>query len=159
MGKFTLFSQVLVASYTGRTARPMTMLGWTLAIALLMPILTPTPEALGSEGSVHVPSVSFLSLEEQSTGQYYYTGYILLRKAGHTAIGVDGRRSRLICFRGFVEGDRIVNATRIMPPYQPDSRWESRDGTMVDLSGYDRVGQPDEEQLEALQKCLDVFAR
>jgi hypothetical protein len=110
-----------------------------------------------------ITTTPFLPLEEQSAGQYYYLDgedrYLLLRKAGHTAIGVDGRRSQLLCFRGFVEGDRITNATRIFPPYAPDSRWDSRDGTMVDLSQYQQVGLPDDEREEALEKCLEVFAR
>jgi hypothetical protein len=104
----------------------------------------------------------FLPLAEQSAGQYFYlsdSGYILLRKAGHSVIGVDGRRSRLLCFRGLLEGDRITNAMRIFPPYDPDSRWETRNGTMLDLSEYEQVGQADEEQEAALKKCLEVFAR
>ena len=134
----------------------MNLWGWGMAIAFSMATID---WVLGAKIPISTPSTSSLSLEEQSTGQYYYAGYILLRKAGHSAIGIDGRRSQLACFRGFVEGDRIVNATRVLPPYQPDSRWESETGMMVDLSRYQQVGQPDEDQLRALQKCVDVFSR
>jgi hypothetical protein len=110
-----------------------------------------------------VSTPAFLPLAEQSPGQYLYpvsdSGYILLRKAGQSVIGVDARRSRPLCFRGLLEGDRVVNAMRIFPPYDPDSRWDTRDGTMVDLSQYQQAGQADEMQEEALQKCLEVFAR
>jgi hypothetical protein len=142
----------------------MSILGLVFGLTVAIPF---SISAIELASDVLVPlsitTTPFLPLEEQSTGQYYYADgedrYLLLRKAGHTAIGVDGRRSQLLCFRGFVEGDRITNATRIFPPYAPDSRWDARDGTMVDLSRYQQVGLPDDEREEALEKCLEVFAR
>jgi hypothetical protein len=108
-----------------------------------------------------------VTLEEQSTGQYFYAAidapeqYLLMRKAGHSVIGVDGRRSQKICFRGFLDGDRIVNAMRIFPPYAPDSRWESsRSGELVNLSQYVQLDQlPTEEQATSLKPCLEFFSR
>jgi hypothetical protein len=108
-----------------------------------------------------------VTLEEQSAGQYFYAAidapeqFILVRKAGHSVIGVDGRRSQKICFRGFLDGDRIVNAMRIFPPYTPDSRWESsRSGELVNLSHYLQLDQlPTEEQAAALKPCLEFFSR
>jgi hypothetical protein len=107
-----------------------------------------------------------VTLEEQSTGQYLYTAidapeqYILVRKAVHSIIGVDSRRSQKICFRGFLDGDRIVNAMRVFPPYAPDSRWESRSGELVNLSHYLQLDQPPtEEQTNSLKPCLEFFSR
>jgi hypothetical protein len=108
-----------------------------------------------------------VTLEEQSTGQYFYAAldapeqYLLMRKVGHSVIGVDGRRSQKICFRGFLDGDRIVNAMRIFPPYAPDSRWESsRSGELVNLSQYVQLDQlPTEEQAASLKPCLEFFSR
>jgi hypothetical protein len=108
-----------------------------------------------------------VTLEEQPTGQYLYAAidapeqYILVRKAGHSVIGVDSRRSQNICFRGLLKGDRIVNAMRVFPPYAPDSRWESsRSGELVNLSHYLQLDQlPTEEQAAALKPCLEFFSR
>lgn len=108
-----------------------------------------------------------VTLEEQATGRYLYAGidapeqYILLRKAGHSVIGVDGRRSQKVCFRGFLDGDRIINAMRVFPPYAPDSRWESsRSGELVNLSHYLQLDQlPTEEQADSLKPCLEFFSR
>jgi hypothetical protein len=82
------------------------------------------------------------SLESLPPGTYYYehpsrSASVLLRKAGRSVIGLDSQEQA--CFRGFIEGDRIVNATRVDPPYQPDSRLEHRDGIMLNLAEYQRV--------------------
>jgi len=122
------------------------------------------PLALG--GIVQLPT----SLENLPTGQYYYEnvaggrveqGYILLRKIGRTVVGIDGRsRTQSPCFRGFLEGDRIVDATRIYPPYHTDSRWDAHRGEMVDLGDYQRVNRAiTDEQAETLITCLRIFSR
>lgn len=109
------------------------------------------------------------ALENLPTGQYYYVQseasvperqrYVLLRKAGSTVIGIDARSRLHSCFRGFIKGDRIVDATRVFPPYQPDSRWDTQD-ELVDLSQYQTI-EPDltDEQSETLQTCIQFFWR
>jgi hypothetical protein len=152
-----VLSQNLVSKYTGYL---MNIFGLLFAVPFVVSGLE-----IASESFIPVSLTSspFLPLAEQSSGQYYYhdtdNGYILLRKAGQGVMGVDGRRSQLLCFRGLLEGDRITNATRVFPPYAPDSQWQVRDGTMVDLSQYQQVGQADDGQKEALKKCLEVFSR
>lgn len=129
------------------------------------------------------PTAELTALENLPTGQYYYQepplrssaqtslnaganaphqlrqGYLLLRKAGHSVIGIDRRlRSRHACFRGFVEGDRIISTMRVFPPYRPDARWE-RQADMVDLSRYQRVNRvPTAAEKTALQDCLAFFS-
>lgn len=108
------------------------------------------------------------SLEALPTGQYYYVDgasdrrhppYLLLRKAGSTVIGVDGRSRMQPCFRGFIKGDRIVNATRLFPPYRPDSTWDTQE-ELADLSQYQVVEQdPTDEQAETLRTCIQFFWR
>jgi hypothetical protein len=124
---------------------------------------------LSIQSPVQLPEINHVSLtlEEQSTGQYFYAAidaheqYILVRKAGHSVIGVDGRRSQKICFRGFLDGNRIVNAMRVFPPYAPDSRWESsRSGEFINLSHYLQLDQsPTEDQAASLKPCLEFFSR
>lgn len=123
------------------------------------------------EPPLEEPALEATLLENLPTGQYLYRdggadgaprrGSILLRKIGHTVIGLDQRpRAGNACFRGFLEGDRILNATRIYPPYQPDSRWEQQPGTMVDLSQYRSVDAAvTHEQAAMLHTCLTVFSR
>lgn len=110
-------------------------------------------------------------LESLPAGQYYYVrknippqtqaGYVLLRKAGRTVIGVDGRiPNQPVCFRGFIHANQITHATRIYPPYQPDSRWEVNREVMVELSSFEPVDRlPSEEQLKTLQTCIQFFWR
>lgn len=109
------------------------------------------------------------SLESLPTGQYYYVtsdaeerrgqSYVLLRKAGTTVIGVDGRSPTPACFRGFIKDDRIIDATRVFPPYQPDSRWDTQQDLM-NLSQYQVIEQdPTDEQAETLQTCMQFFWR
>lgn len=86
-----------------------------------------------------------IALESLPPGEYYYENpssfaYVLLRKSGRTVIGLDAQGRA--CFRGFIEGDHIVNATRVYPPYQPDSRLEHQDGIMLDLAQYQRAESP-----------------
>jgi hypothetical protein len=110
-------------------------------------------------------------LESLPTGQYYYirkntppqthAGYVLLRKAGRTVIGVDGRIPlQPVCFRGFIHANQIIHATRVYPPYQPDSRWEVNRDVMVELSSFEPVDRlPSPEQLKTLQTCIQFFWR
>jgi hypothetical protein len=110
-------------------------------------------------------------LETLPTGQYYYVrkdtppqtqaGYVLLRKTGRTVIGVDGRiQAQPVCFRGFIAANQITHATRVYPPYQPDSRWEVDRDVMVELSTYEQVDRsPTAEQLKTLQTCIQYFWR
>jgi hypothetical protein len=111
------------------------------------------------------------TLENLPTGEYRYEriagagrgrpAYVLLRKVGTTVIGLDARSLReQACFRGFIQDNQIVTATRIFPPYQPDSRWEHIEGLMVDLEQYQRVDREDSEaDRAALQTCIEFFWR
>ncbi|MBD3884145.1 hypothetical protein IFO70_20570 [Phormidium tenue FACHB-886] len=111
-----------------------------------------------------------ISLEQLPTGRYYYASpeasanlkrrsFVLLRKAGTTVIGFDHRSAaEPACFRGFIEGDRIINATRVLPPYQPDSPLHS--GETLDLTGYQPVEHDvSAQEAETLQTCINFFWR
>ncbi|NJL21623.1 MAG: hypothetical protein HC895_13685 [Leptolyngbyaceae cyanobacterium SM1_3_5] len=86
------------------------------------------------------------TLEMLPMGEYYYerTGagrpqHVLLRKVGRTTIGVDLQAiGEPICFRGWLDGNTVVNATWMLPPYQPDSRLMREDGVFLDLNTYRR---------------------
>jgi hypothetical protein len=115
------------------------------------------------------PNRSQTQLEDLPTGQYYYEvptptqaepRFVLLRKAGRGVIGLDRRSTSNICFRGFLEGDRIVNAVRVFPPYHPDSKWDSRGGELMNLSRYQQVDRKiTATEATALQTCLQFFSR
>lgn len=112
-----------------------------------------------------------LSLEDLPPGEYYYEGsyssemrgsqYVLLRKVGKTVIGLEVQsRSRNPCFRGFAEENRIIDATRLFPPYHPDSKWEFQQGEALNLNRYHRVEQVGTTgDRETLQTCIGVFWR
>ncbi|NEQ27193.1 MAG: hypothetical protein F6K28_50945 [Microcoleus sp. SIO2G3] len=108
------------------------------------------------------------SVEMLPTGEYYYesTGagrpqYVLLRKAGRTVIGVDLQAiGEPVCFRGWLEGDAVVNATWMLPPYQPDSRLTHEDGVLLDLTSYrPATDTPSREERAALRSCIHFFWR
>ncbi|MEM9005074.1 MAG: hypothetical protein AAGE59_16320 [Cyanobacteria bacterium P01_F01_bin.86] len=110
-------------------------------------------------------------LSELPDGEHYYLGhssselfdtpYVLFHKWGRIVVGVDSRSpSGLACFKGFIEDNTIVDATRVLPPYTPDAEWDYRPGEMLDLSNYER--HPDAiaaTDRSTLSTCLDVFAR
>ncbi|HEY9644007.1 MAG TPA: hypothetical protein V6C57_26180 [Coleofasciculaceae cyanobacterium] len=133
--------------------------------------LAPTSMALTPADQLTNPMhLLHTQLEDLPTGQYYYEvpdssaraerRYVLLRKAGHGVIGLDRRSTSNICFRGFLDGDRILNAVQIFPPYHPDSKWASQDGELMDLSRYQRVDREiTDEKTVALQTCLQFFSR
>ena len=117
-----------------------------------------------------------LSLSEIPNGEHYYVGHpsselsdeprVLLSKWGRVVVGISTRLhlGRLplgaVCFKGFVEGDKIMNATRVLPPYAPDSQWDYLPGEMLDLSQYEKVASsPAAEDTAALGICLEVFSR
>ncbi|NEQ26964.1 MAG: hypothetical protein F6K28_49695 [Microcoleus sp. SIO2G3] len=116
-------------------------------------------------------SSELTSLEDLPPGEYYYEGsyspqmkgnqYVLLRKSGKTVVGLEVRsRSRNPCFRGFADENRIVNATRVFPPYHPDSKWEFQQGEALNMNQYHRVDQAGTtSDRETLQTCLQVFWR
>jgi hypothetical protein len=102
---------------------------------------------------------------EQSTGKSPLTSSmsgqsVLLRKAGRTVIGVQlGSGSGNPCFRGFVQGNRIVNATRVFPPYNPAARSDFQP-EMFDLSEYSQVeAAVSEADRATLQTCMQFFWR
>ena len=111
-----------------------------------------------------------ITLESMPTGNYYYQGlrfsevarspYILLRKVGHTVAGVEVRgRVGNPCFKGFVDQNSVVDATRVFPPYNPDSEWKHQKGEMFNLDSYRRIERTfTASDNAALQKCLRVFS-
>lgn len=122
-----------------------------------------------AETSLSLPSIEIADLP---TGNYYYesteplvenhvpSSGILLRKRGFTVIGVYlPSRVPQPCFRGFSKGNRVINATRIYPPYAPDSTMESRQ--QIDLDPYARLDdwEMTERDRDALQTCIQVFWR
>ncbi|MEL7314050.1 MAG: hypothetical protein AAFN08_03755, partial [Cyanobacteria bacterium J06559_3] len=98
---------------------------------------------------------------EPSSTELTPNAYLLLQKWGRIVVGVDTlSSSRTTCFKGFVEDNAIVDATRVLPPYTPDAEWTYQPGEMLDLSDYDRRGDAiAEADRTALNVCLDVFAR
>ncbi|NJL40477.1 MAG: hypothetical protein HC840_25165 [Leptolyngbyaceae cyanobacterium RM2_2_4] len=108
------------------------------------------------------------SLEDLPTGEYYYQPssseralgqFVWFRKAGRTVVGMIRSESGNFCFRGFAEGNQIVNATRVFPPYDPASRQDFQE-EMLDLSRYSQV-EPDgrEGDRTLLQSCIQFFWR
>ena len=112
----------------------------------------------------------FITLENMPTGNYYYEGlrfsevarspYILLRKVGHAVAGVEIRgRVGNPCFKGFLDQNSVVDATRVLPPYNPASKWEHQKGEMFNLDSYRRIDRTfTASDNAALQKCLRVFS-
>lgn len=112
-------------------------------------------------------------LLELPDGEYRYLGeassefwdqpYVLLQKWGRIVIGVDADLpSEVACFKGFIEGNSIIDATRVLPPYTPDAEWEYQSGEMLNLDQYDRVTEPvamTDGDTSNLEICLEVFAR
>lgn len=108
------------------------------------------------------------ALEMLPTGEYYYesagTGrpqQVLLRKVGRTTIGVNLQAiGEPVCFRGWLEENAIVNATWMLPPYQPDSRLMHEDGVLLDLSAYrPAIDPPSAADRAALRSCIQFFWR
>ncbi|MBD2089706.1 hypothetical protein H6F67_07550 [Microcoleus sp. FACHB-1515] len=108
------------------------------------------------------------TLETLPTGEYYYesTGagrpqHVLLRKVGRTTIGVDLQAiGDPVCFRGWLDGNMIVNATWMLPPYQPDARLMHEDGVLLDLSAYrPAIDSPSAADQDALRSCMQFFWR
>lgn len=111
------------------------------------------------------------ALFELPDGQHYYaeptsseltrTRSLFLQKWGRIVVGVDTLSSAgTTCFKGFIEEDTIVDATRVLPPYTPNAEWAYQPGEMVDLSDYDRRTEAiSATDRAALDICLEVFAR
>jgi hypothetical protein len=108
------------------------------------------------------------SLENLPTGEYYYqklatenasSQSVWFRKAGRTVIGVVHAESGNLCFRGFAEGNQIVNATRVFPPYDPASRQDFQE-EMLDLSQYSPVEEAGRDRdRTTLRTCIQFFWR
>lgn len=89
---------------------------------------------------------------------------LFLRKWGRIVVGVDTISSQATCFKGFVEENAIVGATRVLPPYTPNAEWTYQSGKMIDLGGYDRqieaiAATDTATDRTALDTCLEVFSR
>ncbi|WP_038015638.1 hypothetical protein [Synechococcus sp. PCC 7335] len=112
-----------------------------------------------------------LVLSELPDGEHYYAEptsseliderSLVLEKWGRIVIGVDTiSSSKMACFKGFVDGDAIVDATRVLPPYTPNAEWTYQPGEMISLSDYDRrIEAIAATDRTALDICLEVFAR
>lgn len=96
---------------------------------------------------------------EQSSASRKRSSFILFRKSGRTIIGWDHRSvSGPACFRGFIEGEQVVNATRVLAPYQPDSALQQ--GETIDLSGYESTAHEiSAVEAQTLQTCVGFFWR
>ncbi|MDB9527000.1 hypothetical protein PN498_13450 [Oscillatoria sp. CS-180] len=135
-------------------------------------MLAPLPTFLATVVSiVPLTHLSISPLSEMPNGRHYYSEtsasefldapYVLFQKWGRIVVGIDSSsRSGTACFKGFIEDNAIVDATRVSPPYTPDAAWDYQSGEMLNLSHYYRVTDPisDAEQA-ALEVCLEVFAR
>ncbi|NJL86169.1 MAG: hypothetical protein HC886_09600 [Leptolyngbyaceae cyanobacterium SM1_1_3] len=107
------------------------------------------------------------------TGTYRYTTpdsgrlfrTMLLRKSGSAVIGVElvGDRAStdvmaLSCFRGQAQGDRLIYVTRVQPPYDPASEWQS--GQELELAaGVSRDTSLAPAEQTALETCIQLFWR
>ena len=110
-------------------------------------------------------------LSESPNGEYFFKGspsselsgepYLLLHKWGRIVVGMDARLPlEIACFKGFIEDNKIVEATRVLPPYTPDADWAYQPGEMLDLGSYERSTEPSMEvDRETLEVCLQVFSR
>ena len=89
-----------------------------------------------------------MDLRDLENGEYYYERpgaadlvtnlirdeYLLLSKRGRLVTGIHlGSQDGSLCFRGFIQNNTIVDATRIFPPYTPASRWDFQE-EMLDLA-------------------------
>lgn len=135
---------------------------WIVALAISIPL------CIGLSQWVYGQNEPFSALPN---GEYYYLGppsselfdspYIVLHKWGRIVIGIDARSPhQLICFKGFVEENRIIDTTTVLPPYTPDAQWDYQPGEMLSLSQYTRVAYTSTEaDREILETCIEVFAR
>ena len=127
---------------------------------------------LAAVNDVHAGDIQPFAL--RPAGTYRYTvadsgegarRSLLFRKSGSVVIGAElmSRRGRshtpvLGCFRGQAEGDRIIYVTKVAPPYDPASRWES--GLVIDLAAGVSLDQPPTAaEQAALETCIQVFWR
>jgi hypothetical protein len=151
----------------------MSLIRWITKRFIISGLIISVPASLAFSSTnqpIDRPNTSHIQLEDLPTGQYYYEvptsltqaepRFVLLRKAGRGIIGLDRRSTSNICFRGFLEGDRIINAVRVFPPYHPDSKWDAREGELMNLSRYQQVDRKiTTAEATALQTCLQFFSR
>ncbi len=107
------------------------------------------------------PTASELAGSELIAGELIGDRTLFLQKWGRIVVGVDMVSSaNSTCFKGFVEEGKIVDATRVLPPYTPNAEWTYQPGEMIDLSDYDRrIEAIAATDRTALDICLEVFAR
>ncbi|MBF2003428.1 MAG: hypothetical protein IGS38_22230 [Synechococcales cyanobacterium M58_A2018_015] len=145
--------------------------GWAAALVSAM-MLTAGDLLTGAQ----LAAEPIMTLEALPPGQYDYLqvepnpdglalperqdNTLLLHKVGRTVIGVNRRRGMAqLCFRGFAEDNRLLNVTRIFPPYQPDSNWDFQ-ADWLDVSNYQRRERAFTAAEQAdLLTCLQVFGR
>lgn len=132
------------------------------AIALFTTQLTVQPTQTTAQTTTEA-----IPLERQPRGEYYYENtaagrprYLLLRHTSRTVIGIDMQPiGAPMCFRGWLEDDRVVNAIALRPPYQPDSRL-SRAPVLLDLTDYQpATAEPSQADRAALRSCINFFWR
>ena len=122
-------------------------------------------------GALQLAHSQEVPLSGSPNGEYFFRGspsselsgesYLLLRKWGRIVVGMDARLPlEIACFKGFIEDNKIVDATRVLPPYTPDADWAYQPGEMLDLDSYERSTEPSiEVDREMLEVCLQVFSR
>ena len=113
-----------------------------------------------------------IDLRDLENGEYYYerpaatnvvsnrirNEYLLLSKRGRLITGIHlGSQAGALCFRGFIQENTIVDATRIFPPYTPASRWDFQE-EMLDLAPYQQINREiTANDREALTNCIQFF--
>jgi hypothetical protein len=121
-------------------------------------------------------SAESIPLEELPRGEYYYErveavilsnepqgatqpAFLILGKVGRTVVGMEVGLRSASCFKGFVQGNQIVDMTRIFPPYDPASVWNFQPGVAIDLDDYQRVERTlSERDRHTFQTCIEFFS-
>ena len=131
------------------------------SVSVGMLLIGTPPGALWSETSLRALPDGEHYYQGQSSSELLVTPYALFHKWGRIVVGIEGHSpADAACFKGFLEGHAIVDATRVLPPYTPDAEWNYQSGLMLDLSQYEKgVNPANEVEREALEICLDVFSR
>ncbi|HHP7243378.1 MAG TPA: hypothetical protein ACFE0H_01695 [Elainellaceae cyanobacterium] len=159
MRRWIKWSSILVAGISGATGLLITDGLITRALVRGSAV---EPDATGLESLLNgdyvyeaIAPSSTVPLSEVASHQ------ILLRKAGHVAIGMQTNfLSQHLCFKGFIEGNQLVDTTRVLPPYTPDAQWHYDQGNWLDLDDYHRRQQAvSPEDRAAFETCLLVFSR
>jgi hypothetical protein len=138
--------------------------------------MKPFTTVLVSSALLTCVSAQSIPLEELPRGEYYYEqieavvlsngsqgtaprSFLVLGKVGRTVVGMEAGLRSASCFKGFVQGNQIVDMTRIFPPYDPASAWNFQTGVAIDLDDYQRVERTlSERDRNTFQTCIEFFS-